>query len=56
MKKEYIEPTMDVVEIKGTTLLTGSLPVVDDTTVGGDDVLAPSLEDELNPLNELFAF
>ena len=33
-----------------------SLPVVDDTTVGSDDVLAPSLEDELNPLNELFAF
>ncbi len=55
MKKEYMKPTMDVVEIKGTTLLTGSLPVVDDT-VGSDDVLAPSLEDELNPLNELFAF
>ena len=56
MKKEYMKPTMDVVEIKGTTLLTGSLPVVDDATVGSDDVLAPSLEDELNPLNELFAF
>ena len=24
MKKEYIEPTMDVVEIKGSTLLTRS--------------------------------
>ena len=47
MKKEYMKPTMDVVEIKGTTLLTGSLPVVDDTTVESDDVLAPSLEEEL---------
>ena len=56
MKKEYMKPTMDVVEIKGTTLLTGSLPVVDDTEITSGDMLAPSLEDELNPLNELFAF
>lgn len=51
MKKEYMKPTMDVVEIKGTTLLTGSLPV-DDTEITGDEMLAPSMEDELNP----FAF
>lgn len=49
MKKEYMKPTMDVVEIKGTTLLTGSLPVVDDTITGGD-MLSP--EEELDP----FAF
>lgn len=53
MKKEYMKPTMDVVEIKGTTLLTGSLPVVDDT-ITSDDMLSP--EAELDPLGELFAF
>lgn len=50
MKKEYMKPTMDVVEIKGTTLLTGSLPVVDDTEITGGDMLSP--EEELDP----FAF
>ncbi len=47
MKKEYMKPTMDVVEIKGSMLLAGSLPVNEDV-VGSGDVLAPSLEDELN--------
>lgn len=53
MKKEYVKPTMDVVEIKGSMLLAGSLPVNDDT-VGSGDILSP--EEELDPLGELFAF
>ena len=56
MKKEYMKPTMDVVEIKGTTLLTTSLPT-SNTTISGSEMLAPSWEgdeeeDQLNP----FAF
>jgi hypothetical protein len=40
MKKEYIEPTIEIVEAEGSVLLTGSLQVFDDEA-GASDVLAP---------------
>ena len=47
---------MDVVEIKGCTLLAGSPLPVGDSTITSDDILAPSLENELDPLNGLLPF
>ena len=44
MKKEYMKPTMNVVEIKRTTLLTTSLPTGGNTTIEGSEMLAPSWE------------
>jgi hypothetical protein len=44
MKKEYMKPTMDVVEVKSCALLTGSLQVFDEEITGGE-MLAPELED-----------
>jgi len=39
---------MEIVEIKMQALLTGSLPLIDDTIeVGSDDVLAPDLGEDL---------
>ena len=40
MKKTYINPEMQVVEINTPVLLTGSLPVVNETVNEGD-ILAP---------------
>jgi len=40
MKKEYMKPTMEIVEVKCSALLTGSLQVFDDEA-GASDVLAP---------------
>lgn len=42
MKKTYINPEMQVVEINTPVLLTGSLPVFEDA-VNGEDVLTPEL-------------
>ena len=48
MKKTYINPEMEIVEIKMQALLTGSLPLIDDAIeVGSDDVLAPDLGEDL---------
>lgn len=45
MKKTYINPEMQVVEINTPVLLTGSLPVFDDTEITKDDMLAPEFGD-----------
>ena len=42
MKKTYINPEMQVVEINTPVLLTGSLPVFNETVNEGD-VLSPEL-------------
>lgn len=42
MKKTYINPEMEVVEIHKPMLLAGSLEVFN-TEVGSEDVLAPDL-------------
>ena len=47
MKKTYINPEMEIVEIKMQALLTGSLPLIDDETVDTGDVLAPELGEDL---------
>ena len=45
MKKEYMKPTMNVVEIKRTRLLTSSsLTVSSNKTITGSEMLAPSWE------------
>jgi hypothetical protein len=46
MKKEYMKPTMNVVEIKRTTLLTTSSLTVSSTEITGSEMLAPSWEDD----------
>jgi hypothetical protein len=59
-KKEYIAPSMDVVEIKNMQLLAGSGVTADGIDYGGVDdegtldPTAPGLE--IDPLSELFAF
>ena len=47
MKKTYINPEMEIVEIKMQALLAGSLPLIDDETVDTGDVLAPELGEDL---------
>ena len=47
MKKEYMKPTIEIVEAEGSVLLTGSLQVFDEEITSGD-MLAP----EGNPDNE----
>ena len=47
MKKTYINPEMEIVEVKSQALLTGSLQVFDEEITSGD-MLAP----EGNPDNE----
>ena len=44
MKKAYINPEMEIVEIKGQVLLAGSLPL-SETEVNSGEVLAPEFED-----------
>ena len=59
-KKEYIVPSMEVVEIKNMQLLAGSGVTSDGIDFGGIDdegtldPTAPGLE--IDPLSELFAF
>ncbi len=40
MKKEYMKPTIEIVEAEGSVLLTGSLQVFDEEITSGD-MLAP---------------
>ena len=46
MKKEYLKPTMEIIDSLGCELLTASLGVFDETITSGE-MLAPSLEEEL---------
>lgn len=45
MKKVYLHPEMEIVEIKGQVLLAGSLSI-SETEVSADDVLAPEFGDD----------
>ena len=48
MKKTYIQPEMDVIEINvKAQILSGSDPVVSGTTSNIDDLLAPEYQDIL---------
>ena len=48
MKKIYMSPVMDVVELKKQTLLAGSIPALGGDFEGtGSDVLAPDFDSEL---------
>ena len=42
MKKIYMSPAMDVIELKKQTLLAGSTPGLGGDYSGGDPVLAPN--------------
>jgi hypothetical protein len=44
MKKTYIHPEMEMVEIQSQVLLAGSLPL-SDVEVNADEVLAPEFEE-----------
>ena len=46
MKKEYMKPTIEIVEAEGSVLLTGSLQVFDET-IAGDEVLAPEMGEDV---------
>ncbi len=48
MKKEYIQPEMEVVEIVVSPLLAGSANTLFDDTAGGDESLAPDMPDNLD--------
>ena len=50
MKKVYMNPTMEIVEVKCSDLLTSSLQVFD-TEITKDEMLAPELGDELLDLD-----
>lgn len=44
MKKIYMSPAMDVIELKKQTLLAGSLPLNDSPTIeSAGDILAPEM-------------
>ena len=45
MKKVYLHPEMDIVEIKSQALLAGSLPF-SDVEVNEDEVLAPEFGED----------
>jgi len=45
MKKEYMKPTMEIVEVKCSALLTGSLQVFDEE-ITKDEMLAPEFGDD----------
>ena len=45
MKKTYMHPEMEIVEIKSQVLLAGSLGVYDDPTITSDEMLAPEFDD-----------
>ena len=52
MKKAYINPEMEIVEIEGQVLLAGSLIInTEAEAVETGDVLAPELGDELLDLD-----
>ena len=51
MKKIYIHPEMEIVEIKAQELLATSLPV-SDTEITNTDILAPELGDDFVVFDE----
>jgi hypothetical protein len=51
MKKVYLHPEMEIVEIKGQVLLAGSLSI-SETEVSADDVLAPEFGDDFVVFDE----
>lgn len=51
MKKVYLHPEMEIVEIKGQVLLAGSLPL-SETEVNSDEVLAPEFGDDFVVFDE----
>ena len=44
MKKIYMSPVMDVIELKQQTLLAGSTPGLGGDYSGGDPVLSPEFD------------
>jgi hypothetical protein len=51
MKKVYLHPEMEIVEIKGQVLLAGSLPL-SETEVNTSEVLAPEYGDDFVVFDE----
>jgi hypothetical protein len=51
MKKTYIHPEMEIVEVQSQVLLAGSLPL-SDTEVNAGEVLAPDFEETLVVFDE----
>ena len=47
MKKEYMKPTMVIVEVKCSPLLTSSLQMFD-TEITGSEMLAPEYDDDFD--------
>lgn len=45
MKKKYINPEMEVIEIKTTCMLAASLPKDDTEITSSGDILAPGQSD-----------
>lgn len=45
MKKKYINPEMEVIEIKTTCMLAASLPKSDTEITGSGEILAPEYTD-----------
>ena len=41
MKKKYINPEMELLEVEELSLLAGSMPLSDEEITKGSDVLAP---------------
>lgn len=53
MKKTYFAPEMEIVDIKANQqLLAGSAPALGGDLEGGDPILSPELDEDLN----LFGF
>ena len=47
MKKTYMSPVTDVIELKKQTLLAGSLPLSDSPTIdNSNEILAPEFSEE----------
>ena len=45
MKKNYMKPNMEIVELEASQyLLAGSLNIYDDLVIPGDEALAPGLD------------
>ena len=47
MKKIYMSPKMDMIELKKQTLLAGSTPGLGGDLGGGDPILAPDYDVEI---------
>ena len=41
MKKKYINPEMEILEVEELSLLAGSLPLSDEEITGSGEILAP---------------